>query len=264
MFLALDHLFNRPSIWSTFLSTKGGGLAWQGGVALLVGAMMLFVDTAWAQNGKASLVAPLSSSQIVANLERRNLKQAEVLESYKDLRHYEVVYRGFFKTITAKMDVEFSYDAASGKSYRIVAQSGSHMLCEKVLSRALDGEREASLNRGGTALTQANYRFQFTGIENVDGRPAYLLSVEPATPNQFLYRGNIWVDPNDFSVIKMEVQPAKNPSFWISRTLIHLANLESGGFCLPAHNETETRIRVGGTAVLTIDYGSYQIIPGRL
>ena len=55
-------------------------------------------------------------------------------------------------------------------------------------------------------------------------RPAYVLSVEPISPSKFLYKGKIWVDAAAFAVAKMEVQPAKNPSFWISRTLIHHTN----------------------------------------
>ena len=46
--------------------------------------------------------------------------------------------------IAANMEVEYNYDAALGKSFRIVKQSGSKMLCERVLKRALESEMEAS------------------------------------------------------------------------------------------------------------------------
>jgi hypothetical protein len=58
----------------------------------------------------------------------------------------------------------------------------------------------------------------------------------------------------------MEVQPAKNPSFWISQTLIHQTSSRFGGFWLPQQNRSETMVRIGGKAVLTIDYGGYQIL----
>jgi hypothetical protein len=32
-----------------------------------------------------------------------------------------------------------------------------------------------------------------------------------------------------------------------------------GGFWLPQQNRSETEVRIGGTAVMTIDYGTYQI-----
>ncbi len=157
------------------------------------------------------------------------------------------------------MEVEFDFDATSGKSFRIISQGGSRILAEKVLKRAMDSEIEASKDSGATALTPANYRFRFEGSESLEGRPAYILSVEPLKENKFLYRGKIWVDATDFAVAKIEASPAKNPSFLISRTLIRWTYAKTGNFWLPQRSRSETKVRIGGSAVLTIDYGAYQI-----
>jgi hypothetical protein len=157
------------------------------------------------------------------------------------------------------MDVEVNYDSSSGKHFRIISQTGSKTLCQRVLKRAVDSEEEASLDKRATALTPTNYRFSLVGNDNVAGRPAYILNVEPVSRSKFLYSGKIWVDGEDFAVIKMEVQPARNPSLWISRTVIHSINAKKDGFWLPEHNQSETKVRIGGTAVLTIDYGKYEI-----
>jgi hypothetical protein len=229
------------------------------GYSLAVFAAFTCAGLAQTPNSPSS--APLSLVQIVDRMQRHDQSQTEMLRSYQALRHYVIEYRGFSKTLTARMDVEVSYDASSGKSFRIVSQSGSHVLCEKVLQRAVDSEKEASLHKDATALTGANYKFYLKGQENLNGRPAYILDVEPITPNKFLYRGRIWVDGIDFAVARMEVQPGKNPSFWISRTVIHHMNTNVGGFWLPQLNRSETKVRIGGTAVMTIDYGTYRIAP---
>ena len=67
------------------------------------------------------------------------------------------------------------------------------------------------------------------------------------------------MDAADFALAKVEAEPAKNPSFWISRTRIQFTNAKRGDFWLPEKNRSETKVRIGGTAVLTIDYGVYQI-----
>jgi len=229
--------------------------------ALAVTADALFICMGSAQIHASTSPASLSEEQIVDRMQKHDQTQTEMLGSYKALRHYAIEYRGFFKTLDAKMDVEVSYDAVSGKSFRILSESGSHTLCEKVLRRAVDSEKEASLNRGATALTRTNYRFHLAGSEILNGRPAYILDVEPMTPSKFLYRGRLWVDGVDFAVARMEVQPGRNPSFWISRTVIHHVNTDMGGFWLPQHNRSETKVRIGGTAVMTIDYGTYRIVP---
>jgi hypothetical protein len=205
--------------------------------------------------------ATLNPAQIVERMQQHNQKQKEGLEHYQSLRHYEVVYRGFFKKITAEMDVEVIYNASSGKSYRIVSQGGSRLLDDKVLKRAVDSEVEVSRNEAEAELSEVNYSFHLMGSENLGGRPAYILEVDPITPSKFLYKGKIWVDASDFAVAKIESQPAKNPSAWIGRTLIHHTNAKRHGFWLPEKNRSESKIRIGGTAVLTIDYGTYQIVP---
>jgi hypothetical protein len=62
-------------------------------------------------------------------------------------------------------------------------------------------------------------------------------------------------------VVKIEAEPAKNPSFWIAHTQISHSYAKTGGFWLPAQNRSESKVRIGGTAVLTIDYGTYQVEP---
>jgi hypothetical protein len=217
------------------------------------------------QNG-ASAPSPATpdTAEIVQAIERHDQTQAKTLERYHALRHYEIEYRSVFKKITAKMDVELEYDAASGKNFRIVSQSGSHTLCEKVLKRALDSEKDAFQDHGAHALSTANYNFQLLGSETLNGRPSYVLQVDPVSGSPYLYRGKIWVDAADYAVSRMEVQPAKNPSFWISQTLIHQTNSRVGGFWLPQQNQSETKVRIGGKAVMTIDYGPYQISQPRL
>ncbi len=231
-----------------------------GQLLLPVAVLLLLPACSWSQSGGEA--AP-DTAQIVQSIARHDQMQTKALERYQALRHYEIEYHGFLKNITAKMDVELEYDATTGKNFRIVSQSGSRTLCEKVIKRALDSEKDAAQDHGAHALTAANYKFQMLGSETLDGRPTYVLQVEPLTDSPYLYRGKIWVDAADGAVSKMEVQPAKNPSFWISQTLVHQTNSRVGDFWLPQQNRSETKVRIGGKAVLTIDYGPYHILKPR-
>ncbi len=203
----------------------------------------------------------LTSAEIVAQMLRNNRERADELKHYQSLRHYEVNYKGYAVNLDAKLTVEADYDAVSGKTFRIVSQSGSRLLVDKVLKRLVESEKEAQQNKKANDLTPANYKFQLTGIENVGDRPAYVLAVEPLVDSKYLYRGKIWVDATDFAVAKIEAAPARNPSLWISSTAINHQYVKTDGFWLPAQNRSESKIRVGGTAVLTIDYGTYHVIP---
>jgi hypothetical protein len=77
--------------------------------------------------------------------------------------------------------------------------------------------------------------------------------------DKFLYYRRIWVDAEDFAVVRLEAEPAKNPSFWTRKTKIEQVYVKIGDFWLPSHNYSVTAIRLGGSAELTIDYKDYEI-----
>lgn len=203
--------------------------------------------------------AAVPVEQIVDRMQQHEANQSKELKHYEAQRHYQVQYKGYGTHLAAKMDVDLDYDSATGKSFRIVSQSGSKLLCDKVLKRAVDSEAEASKDKSSTALNLTNYSFQLAGTEPVDGRPAWILQVNPLKKSKFLYRGKVWVDASDYAVVKIEVEPAQNPSFWITSTQIENTNLKMDGVWLPEKNRSESKIRVGGSAVLTIDYGTYHV-----
>lgn len=193
-------------------------------------------------------------------MQQRLAYQAKELDSYDATRHYAVKYAGFDVKIAGAMVVQVHYDRASGKRFHILSQSGSKLLCDKVLKKAVDSEEEAAQDKSSTALTPANYSFQLLGTDLLNGRPSYLLHVDPLRPGKFLYRGKVWVDAADFTVAKIEVEPAKNPSMWISHSSILNTYAPTDGIWLPQSNRSDSKIRIGGTAELTIDYGTYHVV----
>ena len=79
---------------------------------LLVAAFLFLPACSWPQPGDVDAsVASSDTAQIVQSIEHHDRLQAQSLERYHSLRHYEVEYHGFFKHINAKMDVELDYDA---------------------------------------------------------------------------------------------------------------------------------------------------------
>ncbi|HEX3661797.1 MAG TPA: hypothetical protein VHU89_10225 [Acidobacteriaceae bacterium] len=201
----------------------------------------------------------LSVDQIVQRLTEANRKRADDLEGYREERHYAVTYHGFPASLNAKMAVEVTYEAPGTKHFQILSLTGSRLLADHVLKRLLTTEETAAHDPRETALDPENYSFTLLGEESVDGHPCYKLSVAPKGHGKLLYRGMIWVDAGDYAVTKIDAHPAENPSFWIRSTSIHHVYSKTGPFWLPEHNESDTLVRFGGSAVLTIDYGAYQI-----
>lgn len=213
---------------------------------------------AFAQTGDAAVAAlPVPASEVIQRMVQENELRAEHLKFFTSQRHYHVEFRGLGRSLTADMHAQVTYNAGSGKTFQVLDQSGSHILLNHVLKKLLETEQDDSRQRKAT-LTPSNYEFQFqtTTIEN--GRTLFVFDVEPKAKNKLLYRGKIWIDAKDYAVVRVEAQPAENPSFWIKSTNIHHVYEKNGEFWLPQTNRSESKIRLGGAAVLTIDYGTYQ------
>ncbi|MFZ0137894.1 MAG: hypothetical protein WAK89_12585 [Candidatus Sulfotelmatobacter sp.] len=202
-----------------------------------------------------------SAEQIAQKLEERNAERAAALDQFNGTRVYRMQYRGFPGDRDAEMVVDVTYRAPDAKEFRAVSQSGSNFIIDHVFKKLLEGEQEAANpeNRRNSALTTENYEFTWAGYETTPEGAEYVLNLLPKTKNKFLYRGKIWVDAKDFAVVRIEGEPAKNPSWWIKKTEVKHRYVKVNDFWLPAENHTESLIRLGGRAILSIEYKDYKI-----
>jgi outer membrane lipoprotein-sorting protein len=210
--------------------------------------------------------APLSTEQVVQNLVRMNAQRAQDLRSYQGRRIYRLEYHGFPGGRNAEMVVDVKYQSPGAKEFTIQSETGSKLVIDRVFKKLLHAEQEAfeAENQRRTALNEENYVFTMMDYESTSDGSRYVLSVEPKRKDKFLYSGRIWVDGEDFAVVRIEAQPAKNPSFWTKNTKIEHRYVKVNDFWLPAQNHSLTSVRLGGRADLTIDYQDYQVTPASL
>jgi hypothetical protein len=220
----------------------------------------------WAPAGaqtahRAAPQSGLGGDEVVNKLIQRNLERAQSLHAYEGLRTYRLDYRGFPSARTAEMVVEMKYESPRTKVFTVRSESGSKLVIDRVFKKLMASEQEAlnEENQNQIALNRNNYNFALVGNESASGGLLYVLLVEPRIKNKLLFRGKIWVDGNDFAVVRMEGEPAKNPSFWIKETKIEQLYARVGDFWLPVSNRSTSVIRLGGRASLTIDYRDYRI-----
>jgi hypothetical protein len=195
-------------------------------------------------------------------MEEKGKERALALRAFAASRVYRLEYRGFGGDKEAEMKVRMNFSAPATKTFTVISQDGSKFIIEHVFNKLLESEQEAvdDQNRQATALTLENYAFALAGYEEqADGTHTYVLDVKPRKTNKFLYVGKIWVNAEDFAVTRIEASPAKSPSFWIKKTQIEHRYIKVGNFWLPAQNRSESQIRLGGRALLTIDYNDYRI-----
>jgi len=240
-------------------------LCFRAGFAILLLLILAMVcQAASAQPSDTTLadgLSPLTAEQVVRNLDQMNLHRVEALHAYQGTRTYRVVYQGFPANRSAEMVVKVNYLSPGKKEFVIQSATGSELIVDRVFKKLLEAEKEAmgSEIQLRSALTNDNYRFILIGYESTPSGSMYVLSVEPRRKDKFLYQGRIWVDARDFAVVRIEAEPAKNPSFWTRKTGIVQVYTKVSEFWLPAYNHSVTSVRLGGNADLTIEYTGYKI-----
>jgi hypothetical protein len=209
--------------------------------------------------------APLSAEQVVDNLVRSNQARAQALLHSESTRVYRLVYHGFPGDREAEMTVKATYDSPSTKEFKVLSQSGSKLVLDRVFKKLLESEKEAAQPaiNAKTQLNRDNYDFELVGYEPAKTGGQYVLQVIPKLKTKYVYRGKVWVDGTDFAVTRIEGEPVQNPSFWTKKSEIHHEYEKVQSFWLPVRNESVSYIRLGGRAVLTIEYKDYRVTASR-
>ena len=203
----------------------------------------------------------LTADEIAGRLQDKNHQREVALQKFQGTRIYRVHYQGFFGTRDAEAVVSCTYVSPNTKEFVVLSQSGTKFIINHVINGLLEGEKEAAIgeNRQRTSLSSKNYNFNLDEAATALESSQYVLNVIPKHDNKFLYRGKIWVDARDFAVTRIEAEPAKSPSFWVKKTAVRHRYQKVGQFWLPAENSTESTMRMGGRALLSIEYKDYRV-----
>jgi hypothetical protein len=198
-----------------------------------------------------------SASDVVAHLMERDAERQVALSGYTATRRYRLDN----KTRHASMTVHVTVNPDGSKNFAILDESGSGTVRKHVLHKILEEESAASNPklRGQSQISPENYWFESAGVEMVNDRRAYVIDLKPRKESKYLIAGRIWVDAEDYAVMRVEGKPAKNPSFWTKSVHFVHEYKKNGLFWFPVSNRSETDARIFGRADLVIEYFDYAV-----
>ena len=226
----------------------------------LLALFALLTTGSFAMPQQVAASPPLSADQIMARVASMNEVRTQKLLGYTSIRTYHLESHGLVSR-KADMVVRAEFRAPDTKEFTVVSESGSATIRNRVFRQLLQAELQSmtAVNQRRTELTPENYRFQLVSQPGMGNDNVYVLDVQPKIDNKFLFSGRIWVDASDFAVTRIEGKPATNPSWWTLRTDFTRQYERVGEFWFPETTRSVTRVRVFGTAVMTIDDRQYQI-----
>jgi len=200
----------------------------------------------------------LSADDVIAQLTDHNSQRDKLGGGYIGTRRYILENQRLNKR--AEMLVSVKCDPDGTKHFEVVSEQGWKSANNHVVRKMLESETETSRPqvRPATSISPENYRFQMLGRDFVESRPVYVIQVLPKREDKYLFDGRVWVDAQDFALVRAEGKPAKNPSFWTCSIHFVQQYQKSGSFWFPFSTESVTEARIFGKTDVTISYFDYQ------
>jgi outer membrane lipoprotein-sorting protein len=238
-------------------------------IALILGAVSAapltkaqsFAGATTRELGLSNYRAPagLTGDDVIARMLERNRLRNEQLKRYSAVRTYEI--RNPEGKLAAQAVVRAEYQAPDKKTFNKTSEKGSGIVRHLVFDRLIQSESETSSGREhhDSAITSANYTFTLAGEEDLGRDHCFVVEATPKRREKYLFEGKIWIDADDFAVVKIAGHPAKKPSFWINRAEFVRQYQRIAGFWLPFRDETSVEVKMYGKKVFTIDHQQYVI-----
>jgi hypothetical protein len=238
-------------------------------IALILGAVSAapvtkaqrFAGATTRELGLSNYSAPagLTGDDVIARMLERNRLRNEQLQRYSAVRTYEI--RNPEGKLAAQAVVRVEYQAPDKKTFNKTSEKGSGIVRHLVFDRLIQSESETSSGREhhDSAITSANYTFTLAGEEDLGPDHCFVVEAAPKRREKYLFEGKIWIDADDFAVVKIAGHPAKKPSFWINRADFVRQYQRIAGFWLPFRDETSVEVKMYGRRVFTIDHQQYLI-----
>ena len=198
-----------------------------------------------------------AAEEIINRMAALDLQRQSTIEGYAGMRRYVLENRSMQKRAEILVRVEGDPDGT--KHFEVLSEDGWKAANTHVLRKMLESESETSRpdQRAMSRLNFTNYDFQTVSAEMVAGRLAYVLVVKPKRKEKYLFQGRIWVDAEDYALVRAEGSPAKNPSFWTKSTHFVHVYQKSGPLWFPLSTQSVTDARFFGTTDVNIEYFDY-------
>ena len=217
------------------------------------GIVLFFVTTSAFPQTTAPEGA-VSVQQILDRMITRNEWQERNLLEFRARRKFYAANTRFKTDST--LVVQTVFRRPDDVKSTVTSQAGSKFIRSRVFDKILEAEDEthSKKSKKEVDIVPANYNFSLIGAEDCATRSCYHLKISPKRKDKYSLDGEIWVDGEDYSIVRIHGSPAKKPSFWTLKTEIDRRYKKIEGIWLPERLDSHSNIMVAGHSILSIEY----------
>lgn len=144
-----------------------------------------------------------------------------------------------------------------GISYLKASFEGDNTVKNQVVERYLQAEAEAQKDSpDALAVNTTNYKFQYKGTNEVDGRQVHVFQVTPKHKLKGLFKGDVWIDAATYLPVRESGKLIKNPSIFVRKIAFVRTFQIRDGVSVPVQVQSTVNT-LFGSAELTVDYSNF-------
>jgi hypothetical protein len=145
-------------------------------------------------------------------------------------------------------------------TYAKLIFEGDNTVKNQVIERYLTAEAEAQQDDSETlAITPANYKFQYKGQNQIDGRATHVFQVTPKKKSRGLFKGEVWIDAATYLPVQESGYLIKNPSIFVKKVAFVRKFEIRDGVSVPLQVQSTVDTRMFGKAELTVDFTNFSL-----
>jgi hypothetical protein len=147
-------------------------------------------------------------------------------------------------------------------SYLKASFEGDNAVKSQVVVRYLQAEADAQQDESASmAVTPANYKFQYKGQKDADGRAVYVFQLAPKHKKKGLFKGEIWIDAETYLPVREAGNLIKSPSIFVKKLAFVRTFDIRDGMSVPLQVQSVVNT-VFGSAELTVDFSNFALDAG--
>ena len=159
-----------------------------------------------------------------------------------------------------KYELRRDYVAPKTLRFTPVHFEGDRFVKNNFITRLLRVEVEQVENERSsqTALNARNYKFNYKGITEIDGRRVHIFQVKPRQKRPGLFNGRIFLEVETGHIRRAQGRLVKSGSFFVKRIDFVQDYDDFGAFIFPVHLHSVAQLRLFGRAVVDVWYRDYE------
>jgi len=153
-----------------------------------------------------------------------------------------------------------TYSAPHTLKFKALSFTGDGFVKSNVIHRLLQSEVDHVEKEQGpeTAISVRNYKFNYKGVKQIEGRLVHVFDVKPRKKRVGLFKGKIYIDMLTGSLRRAEGQAVKSPSFFVNKIEFTTDYADFGSFTFPVRLHSTAKTRLVGRAVVDVSISEYQ------